>query len=206
MKETLRQKLAAQWMLQSVEERLEQLLTEKASLERTVAELAQQALLPHPHTHLQTPLPPPRSGTMPDEATSDSAKIISPESAPSGMLAFKTATKVIRVTTEDILYAEADGKCSTLWLRTEEKPQMVFHLLAEIEERLQHDKCFVRCSRFHLVNLTYCKGWRHNLKKAVAFLSISEKEGKEQEITVTSTFKAAFLRYWEDYIRANGEK
>ncbi|MCU0427498.1 MAG: LytTR family transcriptional regulator [Candidatus Kapabacteria bacterium] len=114
-------------------------------------------------------------------------------------LSFKTATKIISVEIADILYAEADGKYSLLHTKSNVEPLEVFHLLGEIAERLQKEG-FVRCSRFHLVNLAYCKSWRHTAKTALVFLEWDTitQEITTQEITVSGTYKAEFIRCWEE--------
>ncbi len=206
MNEQLRQQLAAEWMWKSVESGMEQLLNEKAALERALAEALQNPAqnpvqntsvqniqAPPPQISRQTPL---QSGTMPGvgEATPTQNAV------PASDVVFKTAKGLQNFPIAAMCYFEAKGKCSLLFAEGEEKPRVVFHALGEVEQRLAESH-FVRCSRFHLVSLACCTGWRHSLKEAIAFITFG---GKEHEITVTRTNKVAFIRRWEEYIRTKG--
>ncbi|TAE27373.1 MAG: LytTR family transcriptional regulator [Candidatus Kapaibacterium sp.] len=78
------------------------------------------------------------------------------------------------------------------------KPRLLFHALAEIEERLRNDHRFTRCSRSTILNLHHCKGWKHAQKDALVLCEIA---GKEQEYSISRTYKAAFVRAWTEFVQ-----
>jgi DNA-binding LytR/AlgR family response regulator len=75
---------------------------------------------------------------------------------------------------------------------------LVYHSLTEIDERLGEYAQFVRCHRSRLVNMAYCKSWKHAEKEAIVRVVYGETS---KEITVSRTYKADFVRRWEEFVQ-----
>lgn len=111
------------------------------------------------------------------------------------ILEFRTVKGVEKFAASSILLFASAGKYSYLFTANEEKPLIIFHALNEVENFLK-DLYFERCSRYHVVNLTHCKSFRHKKKDGIAVIGIGEKRW---EVNITRTYKASFIRRLSEY-------
>jgi DNA-binding LytR/AlgR family response regulator len=130
---------------------------------------------------------------MPDGVETSTSE---PEPAQNVVLATALGVEVFAV--ERIVWCNAAGKNATICCAGETAPKVVYHALAEICQRFGDYPQFVRCHRSRLVNMAYCKSWRHSDKNALVRVVHGETT---EEITVTQTYKADFVRRWEEYVQ-----
>jgi DNA-binding LytR/AlgR family response regulator len=134
-----------------------------------------------------------KSDTIPGEGERTTS-----EAQPAQNLVLTTPLGMEVFAVERIVWCNTEGKNATVCCVGETMPKLVFHALAEICQRFGDDPQFVRCHRSRLVNMAYCKSWKHAEKEAIVRVVYGEKT---EEITVSRTYKADFVRRWEEFVQ-----